>query len=287
MSRQRVNPLQGSDPNADMVAGATARGEVTTQFWGGGGRPTLNRRFERPQYLATGVRFDEVTHERARQIIARYPHQRSAIMPLLHLTQSVEGFVSSDAVTWVADLVDVKESEVNGVASFYNMYKREPVGEHIVSVCTNALCAALGGDEIYRALEAELGIEDHGTAGEPGTPGSVTIEHVQCLAACDCGPVLTVDYELFDNVTPQSAVELVQALRRGEKPVPTRGAPLRDFRTASLELAGFLDDVEENIDAPSAAAPSLRGAQLAADHGWKAPAMPDTPPAMPDVPEKK
>lgn len=294
INRVPANPLQGTDPNADMVATVTADGRPTTEFWGGGGRPTPNKRNEVPAYERTGHDFDDPdTAAKAAEIIARYPagHERSALMPLLHLAQGLEGFVSKDAISWIAGLLDLQESEVNGVSSFYTMYKREPVGEHLVSVCTNTLCAALGGDKIFAALKEQLGVGNEGTAGEPGEPGSVTLEHVECLACCDHGPVFTVDYEIFDAQTPESAVELVAALRRGEKPHPTRGAPLRGFRAAELELAGFWDGdeagLEEAVDSPSATPQSLRGVALAAEHGWTAPAMPDPAPAWPALPEKK
>lgn len=280
-------PQQYLDPNQFQVAGSTSTGLVTTAFWGEGGRVTPEHRADIPQYAATGIVFDEDVRAKAAEVIARYPSPRSAIMPLLHLVQSVEGFVSEDGIAFIAALVDVKEAEVSGVATFYNMYKREPVGEHIVSVCTNTLCAALGGDAIYRALREELGVGHEETAGEPGAPGSVTLEHVECLACCDLGPVLTVNYEIYDNQTPESAVELVKALRRGERPHPTRGAALTDFKTAELQLAGFEDTHDDEIDAPSAAPESLRGVQLAHDRGWTAPAMPETPPAFPPLPEKK
>lgn len=278
---------QYPDPNQFLVAGSTSNGVVTTAFWGDGGRPVLEHRADVPQYSTTDGMFDAKTRAEADEIIARYPHARSAVMPLLHLVQSVEGFVSKNGVAFIAGLLQIEESEVSGVATFYNMYKREPVGEHIVAVCTNTLCAALGGDAIYRALRDELGVDHEETAGEPGSPGSVTLEHVECLACCDLGPVLTVNYEIFDNQTPESAVELVKALRRGERPNPTRGAALTDFKTAERQLAGFDDTLDELVDAPSAAPESLRGVQLAHDRGWTAPAMPDTPPAFAPLPEKK
>ncbi|MEO7124653.1 MAG: NAD(P)H-dependent oxidoreductase subunit E [Nakamurella sp.] len=280
-------PQQYPDPNQSMVAGATASGGVTTAFWGGGGRPTLEHRTDVPQYVVTDELFDDDFRAKAAEIVSRYPSTRSAVMPLLHLAQSVEGFVSKNGIAFIARLLDMREAEVSGVSTFYNMYKREPVGEHIVAVCTNAMCAMLGGDKIYQALRNELGVDHEQTAGEPGTPGSVTLEHVECLACCDHGPVMTVNYEIFDNQTPESAVELVRALRRGERPHPTRGAALTDFKTVELELAGFMDTLDDEVDSPSATPETLRGVQLAADRGWTAPAMPNTPPAVPPVPEKK
>jgi NADH-quinone oxidoreductase subunit E len=226
---------------------------------------------------------------------ATYPETRSALLPMLHLVQSVEGYVSQAGIEFCARQLELTNAEVAAVATFYTMYKRRPCGEHLVSVCTNTLCAVLGGDAIYKKLTTHLSETDQplkheDTAGEPGTPGSITIEHAECLAACDLGPVLQVNYEFYDNQTVESAVELVDALRRGEKPAPTRGAPLSDLRTVELELAGFYPEDEAEfrarIDGPSAATETLRGAQLASDRGWTAPAMPEKAPALPEV-EKK
>jgi NADH-quinone oxidoreductase subunit E len=226
---------------------------------------------------------------RAREIIARYPQSRSALLPMLHLVQSVQGHVSQAGIQFCARELELAPAEVSAVATFYTMYKRKPCGEHLVSICTNTLCAALGGDEIYKTVREHLGeagkpLGHEETAGTPGEPGSITVEHAECLAACDLGPVLQVNYEFYDNQTPESATELVDALRRGEKPAPTRGAPLTDFRDVSLQLAGFFDR-ESDADGPSQAAETLAGAQLAQDRGWTAPAMPATVP-FPDL-EKK
>ena len=245
-----------------------------------------NRRIGVPVFLDTGAVFDELTHERAREIIARYPLSRSALLPLLHLVQSVEGCVSQQGIEFCADRLGLTEAEVSAVATFYTMYKRSPCGEHLVSVCTNALCAALGGDAIYATLTRRLGIGNEETAGEPGTAGSITLEHAECLAACDHAPVLTVNYEYYDNQTPDSALDLVNALQAGERPHPTRGAPLTDFRSVELEIAGILPDLEERVQAPTASAPTLRGAVLAEHTDQRAPTMPDRV-EFPPLPEKK
>ena len=123
--------------------------------------------------------------------------------------------------------------------------------------------------------------------GEPGTTGSLTLEHAECLAACDLAPVLQVNYEFYDNQSIESAEQLVDALRRGEKPPPTRGAPLTDLRTVELELAGIFPDLETSVEGPSTAVETMRGAALASERGWVAPPMSDDPPALPDLPEKK
>jgi NADH-quinone oxidoreductase subunit E len=232
---------------------------------------------------------------KAANLIGRYPESRSALLPMLHLVQSVEGFVSQAGIQFCAEQLSLSNAEVSAVATFYTMYKRKPCGEHLVSVCTNTMCAVLGGDAIYERLQQHLGedgkpLKHEDTSGEPGTPGSITLEHAECLAACDLGPVLQVNYEFYDNQTTESAVALVDALRRGEKPAPTRGAPLTSLRDVELQLAGFFPEDEptyrSDVDGPSAAVETVRGAQLAADRGWTAPTMPENPPALPEVERK-
>jgi NADH-quinone oxidoreductase subunit E len=208
----------------------------------------------------------------AAEIMARYPQARSALLPMLHLVQSVQGYVSPEGVGFCARLLGLTKAEVGAVATFYTMYKRHPTGRHLVSVCTNTLCAVLGGQRIYDAVAADLGVGHDQTAAD----GSVTLEHAECLAACDYAPVVTVDYEFYDQQDVDSARELVAALRRGEKPPPTRGAPLTDFRGISRQLAGFSqhsDAAAERaaIDGPSAGVPTLRGLRLAAERGEQAP----------------
>jgi NADH-quinone oxidoreductase subunit E len=234
--------------------------------------------------------FDELTRQRAQEIIGRYPQSRSALLPLLHLVQSVQGYVSLDGIAFCAQLLGITTAEVSAVVTFYTMYKRTPGGEHLVSVCTNTLCAMLGGDEIYARLRQRLGVGHEETAGKPGAPGSITLEHAECLAACDLAPVLQVNYEFYDNQTPESAVALVDALQRGDRPAPTRGAPLTDWRGAELELAGFFGEpqqLRDAVDGRSAAPETLAGNRLAEQKGWQAPAMPDQAPPLPAVAEKK
>ncbi|WP_409328700.1 NADH-quinone oxidoreductase subunit NuoE [Trujillonella humicola] len=225
------------------------------------------------------------TRLEAREIIARYPQPRSALLPMLHLVQSVQGYVSPEGVALCAEELGLTKAEVGAVATFYTMYKRRPTGRHLVSVCTNTLCNVLGGQRIYEALCTDLGVHHDETAAD----GSVTLEHAECLAACDYAPVVTVDYEFYDQQDVDSARELVAALRRGEKPHPTRGAPLTDFRGVSRQLAGFSqwaddDAAEAAVDAAWAAGPTLRGVHLAAERGETAPPMPAGTPAEPADP---
>jgi NADH-quinone oxidoreductase E subunit len=217
----------------------------------------------------------EQTRLEAREIMARYPVARSALLPMLHLVQSVQGYVSPEGVTFCAQELGLTKAEVGAVATFYTMYKRRPTGRHLVSVCTNTLCSVLGGQRIMDALSDDLGVHHDETTAD----GSITLEHAECLAACDYAPVVTVDYEFYDQQDVDSARELVAALRRGEKPLPTRGAPLTDFKGISRQLAGFSqhgDDAAARaaVDAPGALGPTLVGLRLAEERGESAPEMP-------------
>lgn len=233
--------------------------------------------------------FDAEVRDAADRVVERYPEPRSALLPLLHLVQSVQGHVSEAGVAFCAEQLGLDTAEVSAVATFYTMYKRRPCGQHLVSVCTNTLCAALGGDEIYRRITAELGVGHEETAGEPGATGSLTVEHAECLAACDFAPVLQVNYEYYDNQTPETALELVRALQRGQRPEPTRGAPLTDFRGVERELAGFHPDLGARAAGSTSAVETVRGAEMAREQGWAAPPMPDTDSAdaeLPPLPEQ-
>src|SRR5919206_4413061 len=141
--------------------------------------------------------FSEATRERAREIIARYPagRERSGLLPLLHLVQAEQGYVSADGIAFCAEVLGLTKAEVTAVATFYTMYKRRPVGEYLISVCTNLSCQILGGEDIYARLSRRLGVGHDETTPD----GLVTLEHAECLAACDYAPVVTVNYEFFDN----------------------------------------------------------------------------------------
>ena len=171
-------------------------------------------------------------------IIARYPRKRSAIMPLLHYVQSVAGYVTNSGIEMIADLLEIETAEVSAVATFYTQYKRKPVGEYHVGVCTNTLCAVMGGDAIFGALKEHLGIENDGVTAD----GKVSLEHIECNAACDYAPVVMANWEFYDNQTVESAKALVDGARAGNPPAPTRGPnKLVTYKEASAVLAG-LDD---------------------------------------------
>ena len=202
----------------------------------------------------------------AAQIIALYPRARSALLPLLHLVQSEEGYVSEDGVEYCAAKLGLTEADVTGVVSFYTMYKRRPVGEYHVGVCTNTLCAIMGGDQIFAELREHLGVGNDETTPD----GKVLLEHVECNAACDYAPVVMVNWEFFDNMTPASARQLTDDLRAGNPVTPTRGPErLVTWREAARILAGFNDD--QATQGPAAGPADLVGLKIAKEHGWTAP----------------
>jgi NADH-quinone oxidoreductase subunit E len=212
----------------------------------------------------------------AAEIIGRYPRSRSALLPLLHLVQAEQGYVSADGIAFCAGQLGLTEAEVTAVVSFYTMYKRRPVGDYHVGVCTNALCAVLGGDAIFADLQQHLGIGNDETTPD----GKVTIEHLECNAACDYAPAMMVNWEFFDDMTPQRARELVDGLRAGDDIAPSRGAPrLCTWRQASRILAGFPDG--QAAGGHTAGHATLAGLRIAKEHGWAPP-----PASVPPAPAK-
>ena len=202
----------------------------------------------------------------ALEIIARYPagRERSALLPLLHLVQTAEGHVSPGGVAFCADILGINKAQVGAVATFYTMYKRRPSGEYLISVCTNTLCNTLGGQEIYDGLVEHLGVGHDETTAD----GSITLEHAECLAACDYAPVVTVNYDFaIDEATPDAAIALAESLRKGEKPTLARGARICSLKEMQYELAGFADPRDGAVADGAAGAPTLRGVTLAQDHG--------------------
>ncbi|MCE9516127.1 MAG: NADH-quinone oxidoreductase subunit NuoE [Mycobacterium sp.] len=197
-------------------------------------------------------------------IIARYPQARSALLPLLHLVQAQDGYLTGAGIAFCARQLDLTDAEVTAVATFYSMYRREPTGDYLVGVCTNTLCAVMGGDAILEALEGELGVH----AGQTTADGAITLEHVECNAACDYAPVVMVNWEFFDNQTPSSARELVTALRDGQTVTPTRGAPLCRFRETARALAGLGVPAH---DGSGPGTPTLAGLRIAHERGMHAP----------------
>ncbi|MDT5238240.1 MAG: NADH-quinone oxidoreductase subunit [Mycobacterium sp.] len=202
----------------------------------------------------------------AAAIIGRYPSSRSALLPMLHLVQAEDGYLTPAGIAFCAGQLDLSPAEVTAVATFYSMYRRTPTGDYLVGVCTNTLCAVMGGDAILEVLEEHLGVH----AGQTTEDGKVTLDHVECNAACDYAPVVMVNWEFFDNQTPSSARELVDQLRDGWPVSPSRGAPLCTFRETARILAGFPDRRPgANDGAPGEA--TLAGLRVAHERGMTAP----------------
>lgn len=201
--------------------------------------------------------FDNRDLEVMDSIIKRYPRTRSAIMPLLHYVQSRNGYVTNEGIELIAKKLELSEAEVSAVSTFYTQYKREPVGEYHIGVCTNTLCAVMGGDAIFAGLKEHLGIENEGVTAD----GKVSLEHIECNAACDYAPVVMANWEFYDNQSVESAKDLVDAARAGNPPAPTRGPnSLPTWKENSAVLAG-LNDGRAN-EGVQAGAPSLLGLEI-------------------------
>jgi NADH-quinone oxidoreductase subunit E len=245
------NGHPGGDVAAEELVG---HGHFVTHF----DEPSLD-------YSVSETKITEETLQEMRSIAARYPQARSALLPMLHLVQSVEGRVTPAGIEACAKILGLTTADVSGVATFYTMYKRRPVGEYHVGICTTALCAIMGGDEVYASLQDHLGIGNDETTAD----GKITLEHVECNAACDFAPVMMINWEFFDNTTPEKAIEMVDQIRAGAEVQSTRGARVCTWREAERILAGFPDDRAD--EGPTALGPSLLGLRIAKERGWKAP----------------
>jgi NADH-quinone oxidoreductase E subunit len=182
--------------------------------------------------------FDEAALQDARRIVARYPkgRERSAIMPLLYLAQSVDGQVTREGLREVAELLGLTTAEVEAVASFYTMYRLRPTGEHLVNVCTNLACQLRGAKDVYAAAYEAAGMA-HGQ--EVSDDGVLTLHEEECLGVCDFAPAVQVDFANHDNVSPDRMRELIARLLAGEVPEPSRGPKMDSFKHASRVLAGL------------------------------------------------
>lgn len=203
----------------------------------------------------------------AEVIVSRYTDfPRSALGPLLHLVQSEDGFVSPRGIALCAEVLDLSRAEVSAVATFYSQYRRHPNGVYNVGVCVNPLCGVLGGELIWEALSEHLGVGHDETTED----GLITLEALECSAACDHAPVVMVNWEFFDHQTPASTIALVDEIRAGRDIHPTRGADrVHTFKEVSRVLAGFEDGHAD--EGPSADEPSLLGKRIAEERGWHAP----------------
>jgi NADH-quinone oxidoreductase subunit E len=163
--------------------------------------------------------------ELARTIVSRYPRSRSALIPLCHVAQQQDGWLSPEAMEHIGELLDLTPAEVLGTASFYEMFKLEPVGKYLVNVCTNIACLLVGGEELLEHCEQRLGIK----AGATTPDGMFTLEDVECIAACTEAPCLQVNYRYFTNLTHEAADRLFDDLRNGRRDdeIPPHGTTTR------------------------------------------------------------
>ena len=170
-------------------------------------------------------RLSRANLELAAEIIERYPVRKSALIPLLHLAQEQDGWLTQDAMEHIAELIGVTPAEVLGTASFYEMFKREPVGTYVVNVCTDIACMLVGGDELLAHAEESLGVR----AGNTTADGVFTLDGVQCIAACTEAPCLQANYRYFQRLSHDDFDSLVDDLRRGrlDQQVPPHGVLAR------------------------------------------------------------
>lgn len=199
-------------------------------------------------------------------IASKYRQRRSALLPMLHLVQSYQGWVSPEGIEACAKVLGLSPAEVSGVSTFYTMYRRQPCGKHLIGVCTTSLCGMLGGDTVLADLREYLDVDEHGNSAD----GQFTVEHIECQAACSQAPVVTIDWEFFQYMKPYRMRDLVIKLREGETIQPDRGSPVRGFRHTERVLAG----VDE--EAPSGAAVDeamLAGLEVAKELKMKAPSV--------------
>jgi NADH-quinone oxidoreductase subunit E len=172
---------------------------------------------------------------RARSLVALYPQKRSALIPILHLLQEQDGYLSPDGIEHVAELVDQTPAEVRGTASFYDMFHLEPVGRYLVAVCTNIACMLDGAYEVLEHIQEQLGVYPGGTTED----AMFTLEDAECLALCGNAPCVTVNWRFFGDMTPDGWDTLAADLRAGrlDAEVPPHGTLCRVQRSVGL-LAG-------------------------------------------------
>jgi NADH-quinone oxidoreductase subunit E len=227
---------------------------------------------------ATGL--DETFRAECAELMGRYPDARSALLPMLHLAQSRLGYVTPGAIHLCAELLDLSSAEVAGVATFYSMFKRHKAGTYHVGVCTNTLCAVLGGDEIWAALTERFGVGHD----EVSADGMISLERIECQAACTHAPVMTANWEFLDDMDVPRALEVVEKLQRGEEVRSTRGPVIMTFADIERSLAGFDDGLTG--EGGGADEKMRAGLTYARAHGMAAPPVPARTP-FDDAPAPK
>ena len=194
-------------------------------------------------------RLNEGNVRLAHEIIARYPRARSATIPLLHLAQEQQGYITNDAIRHIGELVGATSAEVLGTCTFYEMFKMEPVGKYLVNICGTMSCALMGADELMHRAEHKLGIKPGGTTAD----GLFTLEHAECQAACTEAPCLQVNYRYRYRVTPAEFDTLIDDLRAGKlsAEIPQHGTVARVRQSIPADRAVGAVAPEDAIDAPA------------------------------------
>lgn len=206
-------------------------------------------------------RFSDAHLPTAEEIISRYPVAKSAIVPLLHLAQEQTGYVTDEAMVHIAELTGTTPALVLGTCSFYEMFKREPVGTYLVNVCTNISCQIMGGEELLHHAEEKLGIK----AGSTTADGRFTIEDVECIAACTEAPCLQVNYRYFHKITNDEFDELVDDLASGQRTeIPPHGTLAQIRQRIPADRAAGVALPDDNTE------PVWLAANAAADEGGDA-----------------
>lgn len=194
------------------------------------------------------ARLNEDNLRLAREIVARYPRPRSATIPLLHLAQQQDGYVTNDAMAHIGELVGATSAEVFGTASFYEMFKFEPVGKYLVNICGTMSCALMGAEELIHHAEHRLGVKLGGTTPD----GNFTLERAECQAACTEAPCLQVNYRYRYRVTTEEFDALIDDLAAGrlDSEIPAHGTVARvRQRITSDRVVGAVPP-EDVVDAP-------------------------------------
>ncbi|MDP9022861.1 MAG: NAD(P)H-dependent oxidoreductase subunit E [Actinomycetota bacterium] len=170
-------------------------------------------------------------HATADRLIARYPQPQSALMPLLYLVQHDQGYITEEGIAFCAEKLNLTKAEVQAVQTFYQMYERDDPGDWLVTVCTNFSCKVRGGQEIFDRWVDRLG-------GEHDPDNAVTVKHLECLGNCESAPVVQVNYQNYEGLSVDEAMELLEQVRRGQPPLPVNGEPPPTFREVCWRLAG-------------------------------------------------
>jgi NADH-quinone oxidoreductase E subunit len=144
------------------------------------------------------------------EYISHYPIKRSAVLPALFIAQDEHGYVTDEDVKYLAKRLDMRVNEVEEIVTFYSMYSREPVGKYKLQVCRTISCMLLGAPQVTEHLCKKLGVE----VGETTADGKFTVQEVECLGYCDLAPVLQVNFDYHEQITPERAGEIVDQLSR-------------------------------------------------------------------------